>query len=230
MYKQHQNLPPVDTSKRIWHYYTLPKFLSLLSKSSLYMCRQDKFDDSFEGVMTNKDVAFFESKVPGITNSMKGDSLGCTYSNCWTLSEVDEYVLWSTYASLSDGVAVQSTVSRLITALDPDEPRHVYVSKVQYIDYESDYSFKLTGGYANMIAPHFSKRPYFSAEKELRAMYWDNEGRYATSPEGLYFIVDLNQLIESVYVAPSAKSWYKDIIEELLNKYNLEKEVRKSGI
>ena len=61
-------------------------------------------------------------------------------------------------------------------------------------------------------------------------MYWDNEGRYATSPEGLYFKVDLNQLIESVYVAPSAKSWYKDIIEELLNKYNLEKEVRKSGI
>lgn len=230
MYYQHPGLPPIDMSQRIWHYYTLPKFLSLISSSSLYMCRQDKFDDSFEGAMTKKDEAFFESKSAGITEGMKGDSLGCTYSNCWTRSEVDEYVLWSSYASLKDGVAVQSTVLNLITALDPSDPRHVYVSNVQYIDYDADYSFQLTKGIANMIAPHFSKRQYFEAEKELRVMYWDTQGRYNNTPDSLLFKVDLNELIESVYVAPQSYPLYRELIEDLLRKYGLTKEVRKSGI
>jgi hypothetical protein len=230
MYYKHPELPLIDMTQKIWHYYTLPKFLSLLSSSSIYMCRQDKFDDSFEGAMTKKDEAFFESKAAGITKGMKGDSLGCTYSNCWTKSDVDEYVLWSSYASLKDGVAIQSTVLKLITALDSEDKRLVYVSDVQYIDYNTQYSFQLTGNIANMIAPHFSKRPYFEAEKELRAMYWDTDGRFSNTPEGLLFKVDLNELIESVYVAPQSYPQYRELIEELLHKYGLQKEVKRSGI
>lgn len=230
MYIKHPDLPPIDVNQKIWHYFSLSKFLALLSRSSLYLCRQDKFDDSFEGALTQKDEAFFESKSAGVTKGMRRDALGCTYSNCWTRSDVDEYALWSSYASLKDGVAVQSTVLRLITALDPDDKRAVYVSNVQYIDYETDYSFQLTKGIANMIAPHFSKRPYFKSEKELRAMYWDTDGRYSSTPEGLLFKVDLNELIEFVYVAPFSMPQYRDIIEDLIMKYGLGKEVIKSGI
>ena len=74
-----------------------------------------------------------------------------------------------------------------------------------------------------MIAPHFSKRPYFGAEKELRAMFWDTDGRFNNTPEGLLFKVDLNELIENVYVAPFSQPWYRDIIHELIGKYGLEK-------
>ena len=81
-----------------------------------------------------------------------------------------------------------------------------------------------------MIAPHFSKRPYFEAEKELRAMYWDTNGRFNNTPEGLLFKVDLNVLIETVYVAPYSMPQYRDVIEELMMKYDLNKEVKKSGI
>ena len=157
---------------------------------------------------------------------MQGDALGCTYSHCWTKSNVDEYVLWDSYASLTDGIAIQSTVLKLITALDPDDTRAVYISDVQYIDY----FFLLTGGIANMIAPHFSKLPNFSAEKELRAMYWNTEGRFNTTSEGLLFKVDLNELIVCVYVAPSSRPWYRDVIEDLLHKYGCLKVVKKSGI
>ena len=230
MYQPHPGLPPVNIYEKIWHYFSLPKFLSFLSTSSLYMCRQDKFDDGFEGVMTKKDIAFFEKIIPGMTRGLKDDSHGCTFSNCWTRSEVDEYVLWRSYASLTDGVAIRSSVSKLITALDPNDKRAVYVSNVQYIDYDSDYSFQLTGGIANMIAPHFSKRPYFMAEKELRAIYWDTNGRFNNTPEGLLFKVDLNELIEMVYVAPSSKQWYRDVIKEILVKYELEKDVLCSSI
>ena len=81
-----------------------------------------------------------------------------------------------------------------------------------------------------MIAPHFSKRPYFGTEKELRAMFWDTDGRFNITPEGLLFKVDLNELIENVYVAPFSQPWYRDIIQELIGKYGLEKNVLLSGI
>ena len=72
--------------------------------------------------------------------------------------------------------------------------------------------------------------PYFKSEKELRAMYWDTDGRYSSTPEGLLFKVDLIELIEFVYVAPFSMPQYRDIIEDLIMKYGLRKEVIKSGI
>lgn len=180
--------------------------------------------------MTKKDVAFFESKSPGITEGMKGDSLGCAYSNCWTKSDVDEYVLWNSYASLRDGVAIKSTVENLIMSLDPADERSVYVSDVQYIDYESDYTFQKTFGIANMLAPHFSKRKFFESEKEMRALYLDGDGRFNNTPAGLYFKVDLNRLIDCVYVAPFSYPWFPDVVKQLLERHGLNKEVKKSGI
>lgn len=230
MYKKHPDLPAIDVNQRIWHYYSLSKFLGMISSSSLYLCRQDKFDDSFEGKMTNRDVAFFDHISPGFSQSMREDALGCVYSNCWTQSDVDEYVLWGTYASLRDGVAVKSTVLKLISALDEKDDRSVYVSGVQYIDYDKDFSFGMTGGKANMIAPHFSKRPYFASEKELRVMYWDTDGKFDNSPEGLNFKVDLDALIDSVYVAPSSYPWFSNVIQDILDRYGLKKEVIRSGI
>lgn len=196
MYTEHTYFSPIITTQKIWHYFSLSKFLGLISKSSIYLCRQDKFDDKYEGTMTKKDEAFFNSVSPDMCNKMKGDSIGCVYYDCWTKSDVDEYVLWSTYSSLKDGVAIQSSVGNLILSLDPKDKRHVYASDVQYIDYESDWSFVKTKGIANMLAPHFSKRSYFSAEKEFRVLYWDSQARYNSSPVGLDFKVDLNKLIE----------------------------------
>ena len=46
------------------------------------------------------------------------------------MSDVDEYALWSPYASLKDGVAVQSTVLRLITALDTYYLRYLFLCVV----------------------------------------------------------------------------------------------------
>ena len=230
MYIMHPDLPPIKLDEKIWHYFSLSKFLGLLRSSSLYLCRQDQFDDTFEGAMSKKDEAFFNQISPGMTNNMKGDTLGCFYSNCWTKSEVDEYVMWNTYASLKDGVAIQTTTLNLISSLDSTDNRHVYVADVQYIDYESDYTFRRTGGKANMIPPRFSKRSYFAAEKELRVLYWDTDGKFDSTPIGLDFKVDLNTLIDSIFVSPNSYPWFRDVVEEVLLKYGIKKEVKRSGI
>lgn len=231
MYKEHPDLAKPQLDQTIWHYYTLSKFLGLIERSSLYLCRHDKFDDSFEGGLSVLDKQYFDSVNPEMHQYMTGDKVGCYYSNCWTKSDVDEYVLWSSYASLQDGIAIQSTVERLITSLDVEKEKNVYISDVLYIDYSKDYTFRKTGGKVNTLAPHFTKRDYFKSEKELRVMYVDPVGKFDSSPNGVEIRVDLKTLIEKVYVAPFSYPWLRDVINNILAKYALSNiEVLKSSI
>lgn len=229
MFKAHPDLQNPDPTQSIWHYFSLPKFFGLLNSSSLYFCRSDKYDDLSEGSLTQKDKEYF-SKYSFDSNRINGDGLGCVYSNCWTRSEHDEYVLWKSYASLTDGIAIKTTVKRLIESLDQDDLRQVYASNVQYINYETEYSFTMTNGFIVLLAPHFTKRKYFEAEKEFRLLYWDNKGKFTTSPNGLLFKVNLETLLESVYVSPFCYVWFKDAISDLLNKYSLRCPVVSSNI
>lgn len=231
MYKEHLDLDKPDFHQRIWHYFSLSKFLGLIEKSSLYLCRHDKFDDSFEGGLSEMDKKYFESVHPGMHEYMTGDKVGCYYSNCWTKSDIDEYVLWNSYASLKDGIAVQSTVERLIASLNIKGEQDVYISDVLYLDYSKDYTFSKTRGQVNTLAPHFTKRNYFSSEKELRVMHVDTRGKFAFSPEGINIKVKLDALIERVYLAPFSYPWFADVISNIMKKYSLANiEVLKSSI
>lgn len=231
MYKTHRDLTEPDITHKIWHYYSLPKFLSLLHTSSFYLCRHDRYGDSYEGKLSFMDRKFFDEKSSGILKGKEDDSFGCSFSICWTKSEVDEYVLWNSYSSLKEGVAVQSSVGRLIEALDPKDSRNIFVSEVNYIDYDNEYTFSTTKGFANLLGAHFTKRKYFEAEKEVRALYFDPYARFNTSPEGLLYKVDLNTLIESIYVAPASMMGYSDVLQEILGFYGLSHiKVSKSSI
>lgn len=231
MYRKHPDLSEPSSEQTIWHYFSLAKFLGFIDRSSLYLCRHDKYDDSFEGALSEKDKQFFNNLNNGIADYMTADKAGCYYSNCWTKSAVDEYVLWNAYASLKDGVAVKSTVARLLESLESDKEKDVYVSDVLYIDYSKDFTFKKTNGKVNTLAPHFTKRDYFKSEKELRVMYVDSLGDFKSSPIGVEVKVELKTLIESIYVAPFSYSWLVGAITNILEKYGLPNvDVKKSQI
>ena len=96
-----------EESGTVWHYYSLPKYLGLLESSELFFSRQDQFDDSGEGRLSQFDRSFLGRHASGIAEFIESDKLGCYYANCWTLSDADEYVFWNTYASPLDGIAVK---------------------------------------------------------------------------------------------------------------------------
>ena len=231
MYKVNPDIGEPDRTLKIWHYYTLPKFLSFLHTGSLYLCRHDKIGDGYEGQLSTKDKAFLSKFTSGILQDVDSDKWGCSYSNCWTKSDVDEYVLWNSYSSLYDGVAIQSSIGNLIDSLDSSSLLDLYVSEVIYIDYDDDYTFRRSGGIANMIAPHFTKRKYFASEKEVRVMHYDPLAKFNESPCGLFAKVNSDVLISSVYVSPFSQPWFKEIVVELLGFYGLgHKTVNKSRI
>lgn len=232
MYRIHRDIDTPNDATVVWHYFTLPKFLGLLDASALYFSRQDQFDDSAEGHLSQWDRKYLSQNEGSLADFLESDRVGCYFANCWTMSPSDEYVLWNTYASLVDGIAIKSSIGRLKNALPESDARSIYISGVNYYDDIKESTFKASGGIINRLALGFSKRSYFRAEKEVRLLFHDNDARLDDkSPRGLLFSVELNTLIEEIYVAPNSYQWFEKAVSHLMELYGLEKiPVRKSPI
>lgn len=231
MYYLHEAFATPDKETIVWHYFSLAKFLSLLNDKQLFFQRSDLFFDSKEGKLSNKDKQLYNYyNASSLVGRSESGGLGCCYVNCWVMSDVELYLMWSTYSSLNEGIAVKSTVGNLIKALDPNEKKEVIISDVKYIDYDTDYTFDKAGGIANAIAPYFCKRQYFSQEKELRLVHYDPYMRFRHEVYNMKFDVSLGLLIDEVWIAPNAEDWYVNLIKKELDLHGIEKPIIQSGM
>jgi hypothetical protein len=140
--------------------------------------------------------------------------------------------MWKLYLKSEEGIAIQSSFKRLISCFDHYTENDVYVGKMKYIDYEKD---KIP--LSNIFYPVVHKRKSFQHEKELRAAIIKfplREGtldlNFEVFDAGLYVPVDLDCLIEKIYVSPVAEEWFKDLVESVMHKYALNKKVAKSSL
>ena len=77
--------------------------------------------------------------------------------------------------------------------------------------------------------PALYKRKAFEHERELRAVYmWV----FITgeAPLGEYEPVNVDALVESVYVAPGAPRWFRDTVQNLIIRYSLTATVQQSKL
>lgn len=232
MYNSHSEIITPDRSHTIWRYMPLDIFLSLLNDRQLYFARQDKFFDLLEGKRSAQDLVLYNNAVPGISEIIEKDSFGCAFINCWIMSDVDSFLMWNTYSSLEKGIAIKSTIGNLIASLDSNDKRPIYISNVKYMDYSKEPTFNKAGGSANDLARYFCKRNYFQQENELRLVYYDYQMKLDESNKlcGMKFNVSLNTLIDEVYIAPRAESWYLKLIEEEMRLHNIFKPIKLSYI
>ena len=70
----------------------------------------------------------------------------------------------------------------------------------------------------------------FEYEHEVRIRITPKAGLSNNPEEFMMLSVDLNELIEAVYVSPMAESWFKTVVEDILEKYNVEKAVHHSRL
>ena len=137
-YKRHDHLSdPEDTNAYVWRYMSLPKFLDMLSTASLYFCLADRFDDPYEGLMSDR---FAESMKNGAstlgfeqTHVMLTRHRTDFYLNSWHLSDAEDAGMWRLYAGVDGGIAVRSTYSRLKQALNASKERG-YLGTLPYDD------------------------------------------------------------------------------------------------
>ena len=133
--------------------------------------------------------------------------------------------MWKLYSESENSIAVQTTFAKLATAL----PKEVCLGQVRYLDYEKDVLPD-----ANAFTPFTCKRKSFEHEREVRAIVWSLagsvDGRVNISRSGAWVEVDLNNLIERVYVSPAAQPWFSDVIGNAMAKYGLKARLQHSDL
>jgi len=83
----------------------------------------------------------------------------------------------------------------------------------------------------------FHKRKSFEHEREVRALVVKapvgenmlDFGR-ETMIDGLQIKVDVEKLIEKIYIAPSSPGWFADVVRSLIRKYGYQFEVVQSQL
>jgi hypothetical protein len=235
---------PAEENVRIWRYMDFTKFVDILVHSGLFFSRCDLFEDQFEGSVTRathetrvKDLlelgddksAEMSEKLSVELSDLRKWLRGLPFVNCWHMNEYESVAMWKLYSQAKEAIAIVSTYKRLRACLDET----FWVEQVQYIDYDRDI---IPSG--NLMYPFVFKRRSFAHERELRAFTAnipataDNRLDLSATPSaaGIWVAVRLNELIETVHVAPMSAPWFVDLVREISKKYELLAPVKQSSL
>lgn len=235
MYVDHPEfVPPSNPNIPIWRYTELAKFLDLLEQSALYFTRLDRFSDPFEGSLTKATTDDMKAIVgddelfpPGalvdsLVKTMTLNSRASIFVNCWHMNEHESEAMWRLYSE--QGIAVRSTYRKLRDSFDPNFTCAIYIGQVRYRDYSGNVEVM-----HSEYEPVLSKRHSFEYERELRAAIEfkpvaEGETIDPSKPDhpfGIHTPVDLRVLIEKIYVSPGRPRWFRDLVVNLLDRYQL---------
>jgi len=227
MYLNNPNIKlPDDPDTIVWKYLDLSKFLDLLLSKKLFMSRSDKFEDQYEG--TFSEPTFEEIKKLAIDNPdflkyYKTHREKVAVSS-WHINEYESFAMWQIFTQNSEGLAIQSTIGRLQKAVKPENNFDQYIGEVNYIDYRKEYI-----PFDDLFFPFLFKRKSFQYEREVRILT-DTSKSTVKLNDGLKINVDINQLIEKIYIHPKSENWYKKLVIELVERLGFGFEIEKSDL
>jgi hypothetical protein len=251
---------PTNPDIKVWRYMDFTKYVSMLDSSSLFFARADLLGDSFEGSSPHANIALRPtlhhnilqqiSKANPATDALEeirqylqfvstSNELNryTVYVNSWHMNEYESAAMWDLYATnRAEAIAIQSTYTRLRDCLPSkvdvglEDPSPVFIGEVQYIDYETEWFPE-----GNFLYPFVHKRKSFEHERELRAVFADRfQGMYYSGDnpkQGYRVKVSVDDLIEQVYVAPTAPDWFGDLVEAVTGQYGFaHKPITKSSL
>lgn len=209
----------VDGTDTVWRYIDFSQYINLLTTGETWFSRVDQFDDPYEGMPSTKTL----SASGGSNDILKQrfeDIQQWVYASCWHRNPVQSDGMWKLYLNGDAGVAIQSTVNNLRDAFTTDHD--LFFARVNYIDWDND-----PVPFDPVIAPSLHKRESFRHEREFRVVLrhklWKPE-RYhpyerPITDAGLPVTTSLDNLIERVYTAPKADSWFHETVEEITEEY-----------
>jgi hypothetical protein len=227
-YSIHEVFENPDANDKLWRYMTFTKFLSLLERRALFFCRSDKLGDPFEGSYPKNNIKNRPNDAfkPVLSNVFK-EIRKFILLNCWNLSACESAALWRLYAKDANGIAVQTTFERLKASFGSEGKPSIHIGKVNYTDFTKE-SFDERNCF---FTPFLHKMKSFEYEHEVRVLlaeypiYVKDNIELRTAPAvfeiGTFVDVNLDILIENVYVTPTAQEWFRDKVESTIKRFNL---------
>ena len=227
MYINNPNIKlPEDPNTVVWKYLVLSKFLDLLMSEKLFMSRSDKFEDQYEGTFsepTFEEIRKLSIDNPDFLNYYKTHREKVAISS-WHINEYESFAMGQIFTQNSEGLAIQSTIGRLQKALQPEEHFQQYIGEVNYIDYKKEYI-----PFDDLFFPFLYKRKSFQYEREVRIISDVTQNNLKLN-DGLKINVDVNLLIEKIYIHPKSENWYKNLVIQLVAKLGFDISIEKSDL
>ena len=176
------------------------------------------------------------------------------YVCCFNMSKFESAALWSLYTKDKQGVAIQSTFNQLCNCFNDYKENNVAIGLINYIDYTKQtleainpVAPAVETAISNRLPPNsypllrfFHKRKSFEHEHELRALIafpielqkflLPPLDKIDQMPVDLTIPVNLEILIEKIYIAPESPAWIKELLTSVLKKYGINKVLWESDL
>ncbi len=210
----------------LWKYLDLSKFVDLLLYQRLFMSRADKFEDQYEGTFsepTFEEIRKLSKDNPEFLNQYKIHREKVVISS-WHANEYESFAMWQIFTQNNEGLAIQSTLGRIQNALAAEKNYKQYIGEVNYIDYKKELI-----PFDDDFFPFLFKRKSFQYEREVRILS-DLRDTDLVIDNGLKVAVDINELIQTIYIHPKSEKWYKNLVIDLVRRLGFDFKIEKSDL
>jgi hypothetical protein len=222
--------------------------VDLLDRKALFLARVDRMRDPYEAALTRPTANAYReyfsqaevmTTVEDVTriqlqNLQAMRTQACI--SCWHGNTHESAAMWSLYSKSDECIAIRSTCSRMSATL-AHVPEIVHIAQVSYINYDTQLFADGELRFSAFDAVTH-KRLSFAHEAEVRLILWTHDFRnqklaygrqlrypaeasLAYSRDGYELKLDLEQLIEAVYVSPTSSAWFHDLVARVLRRYDL---------
>ncbi len=237
---------PVE-NEVIWRFMDLPRFLSLLTSSSLWFTMLKHLGDDWEGTqISGRREEELEQTIRDSSSEKTGLTAWGLYNkalaerdeyvaSCWFKSQTESMLMWKAYAQ--DQIAIKSTVGRLKRSLDTKAD--FFIGLMDYKPPQYDMS---------PLAEKFLKRAAFADEQEVRVVIRMYRHMNSQSPSwvfdketidslfsmfskgGFAVPVKLTTLIQEVVTSPQLPDWTHESIVKLVAQFDAQLSVVRSSL
>jgi hypothetical protein len=217
-------LQPDNLNDKVWRYMDLPKFFYLLDAKRLYLPSAERLGDKHEG-----SVFWFQKEIEqkvcverglmetiAITSEMRQAQPKCTFISCWHKNNYDSHAMWKIYCGPKQGVAIMTSYLNLSKFVN------LGLYAMGCVTYDNPGPLP-----DNHFAPFMQKRKAFEYEQEVRIVanlytspdFRDENGKFRPSKQHLALPVDLEKLVEKIYIHPEADDLYFRVVKSLVSKH-----------
>lgn len=219
----------LNPDQKIYRVFSIDRFFELIENRHLVLVKPELWDDPFEN---------FLSKTTAVNSN--GEQIGFNITNdffgqCWTLRKECDGI-WRNYASLSNGVRVETTVEKLLKTISKHDPTWKFIScfigKVEYLSEEEIINFLNNENFMSWVTDTSGKntarmllikRDEFHYEEEVRLLYADRENKDSKK----IWTADINphELFESFCFAPQVSTHLYEIYKDNLVSRGFDKNI-----
>jgi len=220
----------------VWRYMGLDKFIDLIVHERLFFTNAKNLTDQYEISIPEEII---DNKLKSLQNKSYDDRnlyeeiaiykhqnrsmKELTLLNCWSINRNESYALWKIYLDGAKiGVAIKTTISNLKKSIENGNdpyPEDIYIGSVEYSDKYSKPEYSRF----DLIT---RKKSFYKFENELRLFiihFPRSEGGIEPPYNlgiGRNINVDINYLIDNVYLSPFAGKWFEDSFRKAVVKIN----------